>query len=159
MSFTERTERDASRRPVPRPDNTSPADLERLLWHFYARAFADELLGHVFVDVVGMDLEGYLPAISAFWQRVLLGTGQYTGRPLAKHRAVHAQVPLTEEHYTRWLVLCRSSLDAHFTGLTAELAYKHATRTAENFMRQLNSVEPPRSLPLLVATNGPTPPH
>lgn len=143
----------------PRPDITSPADLNRLLRHFYARAFTDELLGHVFVDVVGMDLEDHLPAITAFWQRVLLGTGQYKGRPLAQHRAVHAQVPLTEEYFARWLALWRSSLDAHFTGPTTELAYSHAARTAENFLRQLNSVEPPRSLPLLVATNRSTPPH
>lgn len=140
----------------PQRDITSPADLDRLLRHFYAQAFADELLGHIFVDVVGMDLEDHLPAIAAFWQRVLLGTGEYKGRPLAQHRAVHAQVPLTEEHFARWLALWRSSLDAHFVGPVTELASSHAARTAENFLRNLNAAEPPRSLPLLSPTHRST---
>lgn len=105
-----------------------------------------------------MDLEDHLPVICASWQRVLLGTGEYKGRPLAQHRAVHAQVPLTEEHVARWPTLWRSSLDVHFNGLTAELAYSHAARTAANFLRNLNAVEPPRSLPLLSSTSGSTPP-
>ncbi|MCU1691962.1 MAG: hypothetical protein JWM64_1053 [Frankiales bacterium] len=135
-------------------DITSPADLDRLLRHFYASAFADELLGHVFVDVVAMDLEAHLPAITAFWQKVLLGTGQYTGRPLAQHRAVHAQVPLTEAHFTRWLGLWRASLDTHFTGPVTERAYSHATQTAKNFLANLNAIEPARSMPLLPADQG-----
>ncbi|MCW2608430.1 MAG: hypothetical protein JWO60_3123 [Frankiales bacterium] len=132
-----------------RGDITSAADLDRLLRHFYASAFADDLLGHVFVDVVAMDLEAHLPAITAFWQKVLLGTGQYTGRPLAQHRAVQAQVPLTDEHFTRWLGLWRASLDTHFAGPVTERAYSHATQTAKNFLANLDAVEPARSLPLL----------
>lgn len=96
-----------------------------------------------------MDLEDHLPAITTFWQRVLLGTGEYEGRPLAQHRAVHAQVPLTEEHFGRWLALWRSSLDAHFAGPITELAHSHAARTGEDFLRNLDAAEPPRSLPLL----------
>lgn len=142
-----------------RRDITSPADLDRLLRHFYARAFADELLGHVFVDVIGMDLEDHLPAITAFWQRVLLGTGEYRGRPLAQHRAVHAQVPLTDEHFARWLALWRSGLDALFVGPVTELAYSHAARTGENFLRNLNAAQPPRSLPLVASTSPATPPR
>lgn len=60
-------------------DIASPAGLGRLLRHSYAQAFAAELLGHVFVDVVGTDLEDHPPAITAFWQRVLLGTGGTRG--------------------------------------------------------------------------------
>ena len=60
-------------------DIASPADLDRLLRHFYAQAFADGLLGHVLVDVVGRDLEDHPSAITVFWQRVLRGTGGHAG--------------------------------------------------------------------------------
>ena len=46
------------------PDLATRDDLEALLRAFYRRAFADPLLGHVFVDVVQMDLEEHLPRIT-----------------------------------------------------------------------------------------------
>jgi hemoglobin len=108
-----------------RPDIQGPNDLDRLLRHFYGLAFADDLLRHVFIDVIDMDLEAHLPAISAFWERVLFGTGSYTGRPLAQHRAVHVRVRLTDEHFRRWLTLWRTSL----TPTSWDLSLKPPTST------------------------------
>jgi hemoglobin len=42
------------------PDLTGRADIETLLRAFYAQAFADDLLGHVFLDVAQMDLDAHL---------------------------------------------------------------------------------------------------
>ncbi len=137
-------------------DIENPADLDALLRNFYGRVFADDLLRHIFVDVVAMDLEEHLPAISAFWERVLLGTGQYRGQPLAQHRAVHGQVPLTAEHFRRWLTLWRAALADHFTGPIAARAYSHAVQTASNFLQALSVEQPARSLRLLQPPGDPS---
>jgi hemoglobin len=129
------------------------ADLELLLREFYGRAFEEPLLGHVFVDVVRMDLEEHLPVIVDFWEKVLFNTGTYSGQAMAVHRRVHRRVPLTGEHFTRWLHLWRESLDARFSGPVAEQADQHARRMASVFLRNLTSAEHHRrSLPVVART-------
>lgn len=130
------------------PDIRGREDLELLLRDFYGRAFADPLLRHVFVDVVHMDLEGHLPLLVAFWDKVLFDVGGYDGRVMAVHREVHRKVPLTGAHFARWLQLWRESLDAHFCGPVAEQADVHARRMASVFLRNLT--EPRRSLPVVL---------
>ena len=135
---------------MPRPDLASRADLEQLLRDFYGRAFQDDLLRHVFVDVVHMDLEEHLPTITDFWEKVLFNTGTYNGQAMQVHRRVHARAPLTPGHFARWLQLWRESLDARYAGPVTEQADAHARRMARAFLRQL--VETPRSLPLVPRT-------
>lgn len=42
-------------------DLTNRDDVELLVRNFYARAFADSLLGPIFVDIVQMNLDVHLP--------------------------------------------------------------------------------------------------
>lgn len=129
-------------------DLADRADLELLLRDFYARAFTDPLLGHVFLDVMHMDLEQHLPSIVGFWERVLFNTGSYDGRTMQVHRDVHRRVPLTSAHFTSWLALWRTSLDAHFAGPVTEQAHAHAARMAAVFLRNLTGT-PEHSRPSL----------
>ena len=46
-------------------------DVEALVREFYPRAFADRLLGPVFIDVARMDLPAHLPVMCDFWETVL----------------------------------------------------------------------------------------
>ena len=131
------------------PDLRDRADVEVLVRAFYDRAFADPLLRHVFVDVVHMDLEAHVPLLVGFWEKVLFGTGGYDGRVMQVHREVHRRVPLTGEHFSRWLRLWRETLDALFEGPVADAADAHARRMAAVFLRQLT--EPRRSLPVVTA--------
>ena len=132
------------------PDLATRADLELLLRDFYDRAFADPLLGHVFVEVVHMDLEHHLPVITGFWQKVLFNVGTYNGRPMHVHQRIHQLTPLTDAHFTRWLELWRDALDAHFAGPVTEQAAAHATRIAAAFAKNLQRGVPERpGLPLL----------
>lgn len=132
------------------PDIATRADLEMLLRDFYGRAFVDPLLGHVFVDVVQMDLERHLPVIVGFWQKVLFNVGTYNGRPMHVHQRLHQAVPLTDAHFTRWVALWRNALDAHFAGPVTEQAAAHATRIAAAFAKKLPAALPERrGLPLL----------
>ena len=119
-----------------------------LLRAFYERAFADPLLGHVFLDVAGLDLEAHLPVIADFWEKVLLGTGSYSGRVMAVHRVVHTNVALTSDHFTRWLELWRETLDVHFVGPVAVRTGGHARHLAAVFLRDL-AAPPARSLHLI----------
>lgn len=136
-------------------DITGRGEIELLLRDFYDRAFEDDLLRHVFVDVVHMDLEQHLPVIVDFWEKVLFDTGTYNGQTMDVHRRVHRRVPLTEQHFTRWLQLWRESLDARFSGPVAEQADSHAKRMASVFLRNLTgAAEPARSLPVVPATPG-----
>lgn len=118
------------------PDLT-PQDLPVLLEAFYARAFADPLLGHVFVDVARVDLGAHVPLVASFWERVLFGTGTYAGPTMQVHRDLDARVPLTAAHFARWLQLWRQTLAQGWQGPVADRAVEHGTRMASVFQRQL----------------------
>ncbi len=120
-----------------RPDLTGRDDIETLARAFYERAFADDLLGPVFVDVAHMDLEAHLPIICNFWQTVLFRAGLYRRNALTAHTDLHAKFALQPEHFARWLELWTSTVDAHFAGEKAELAKTQASRTAWSISRRL----------------------
>jgi len=74
---------------------------------FYARAREDELIGPVFKTAVPDDKwAAHLDTITDFWSSMLLHSGRYHGRPLAKHFQLP---PLTDAHFQRWLALFRKT--------------------------------------------------
>lgn len=111
--------------------------MERLLQTFYAAAARDALLGPVF-ETAGMRLETHLPRLPAFWELTLLGTGTYTGTPLAVHRNAADASGLGEAHFARWLVLWARTVTAMFTGPTATGAMTEAQRMAAGMLRDLH---------------------
>lgn len=121
----------------PGPDLASREDLEALIRAFYARAFADPLIGPVFTDVAHMDLESHLPTMVDFWDTVLFNTGAYQGNALRLHRRLHQRVPLTAEHFARWLALWEATVRDHHRGPTAERAEREAARIAASLQRHL----------------------
>lgn len=120
-----------------RRDISDQDDIHALVVEFYGRAFRDELLGPVFVDVAQLDLEAHLPRITAFWETVLLGARSYGGGAFAPHVRLHQQVPLTRDHFDRWLGIWTSTVDELFDGEVAEAAKRHATRVATAFHARL----------------------
>ena len=79
----------------------TPADVQALLKTLYRAALLDDLIGPVFWTA-GMRLETHLPRIAAFWEMTLLGSGTYTGSPMALHRLNLAR-PTPE---AKWVVFC-----------------------------------------------------
>jgi hemoglobin len=134
-------------------DLETRADLDAVLRSFYASVFDDPLLRHVFVDVAGMDLEEHLPRIGAFWQKVLFGSGTYSGDAMGVHRRLHAREPLTPAHFERWLALWAATVDARHEGPTASLAKRQAERIAGALRRNLE--RPPALSPTLPAPGTP----
>jgi hemoglobin len=137
------------------------ADCERLVRAFYGRALTDPLIGWIFVDVAKLDLEEHVPAITSFWETMLLGTRTYAGGAFAPHAALNAKVPLRPGHFERWLVLWGSTVDELFAGERAELAKAHAHRVARAFLQRLEALSAGAgggelgSLPIAVTQHGP----
>ncbi|GHJ47202.1 hypothetical protein Cs7R123_45440 [Catellatospora sp. TT07R-123] len=118
-------------------DITGRDDITTLVQTFYQRAFADPLLGPIFVDIVRMDLDAHLPTMVDFWETVLLHARTYRGNTLQVHVALHQVAPLHGDHFLRWLQLWHATLDDLFTGPVTELAKTQSTRMAWSLQRRL----------------------
>ncbi len=105
---------------------------------FYAKAFTDNLIGYIFTDVVHMDLAEHLPVMADFWQTVLFKAGLYNRNALKIHFDIHAQEPLTLEHFNRWLHLWSATVDELFSGEKAEMAKVQAHVIAGSMHRRVS---------------------
>lgn len=139
-----------------RRDIETRDDLERLVRAFYAKAFADEIIGFIFVDVAKLDLEAHVPQITSFWETVLLDGHSYSGSAFRPHADLHAKVGLRMGHFDRWLQLWFGTVDELFAGPVAGQAKVHALRVAQAFHGRLQSfpspLDPPAAAPGLVVT-------
>lgn len=121
----------------PRVDIANRDDIAALLRDFYGRAFRDDLLGPVFVDIARMDLDTHLPVMCDFWETVLFRAGTYHGNALRPHQRLHARAGLTPAHFARWLTLWRATVDDRHCGPNAEQAKLQATRIAGAMSRRI----------------------
>lgn len=119
------------------PDLTDREDVVELLGDFYHRAFADELLRPVFVDVARMDLSKHLPSITDFWCKALLKQGEYRRNVFEPHRELHQLTALEPRHFERWLALWHNTIDDRHAGPTAELGKLQGARMAYSMCRML----------------------
>jgi hemoglobin len=114
-------------------------DIEGLLRAFYRRAFTDELIGPIFVDVAKLDLEAHLPIMCDFWETVLFRTGSYKRNAFRVHADLHARFALQPLHFARWVTLWIETVDSRHAGPHAELAKLRAGRIADSIGRRLIS--------------------
>jgi hemoglobin len=135
-----------------RPDIADRDDIAALVTEFYRRAFADDLLGPIFVDVARVDLAMHLPLMCDFWETVLLHAGRYRRNAFRPHVVLDARVELTPAHFTRWLALWAATVDERHTGEKATHAKVQATRIAGSISRRLRGQPVPR-----LANNRPHP--
>lgn len=118
------------------------ADCERLVRAFYERAMTDPIIGFIFTDVAGLDLEAHVPVITDFWETILLDAHAYSGGAFRPHAELNTKVRLRYGHFARWLGLWIATVDELFAGPHAELAKSHAIRVATAFHRRLEGLEP-----------------
>ncbi len=109
-----------------KPDISSSTDIQLLINAFYEKVRKDDTIGYIFNDIAKVDWERHLPRMYSFWEFLLLGQDTYKGNPMEVHQKLHRMVPLTEDHFTRWLHLFQTTVDEHFTGLVAEEAKNRA---------------------------------
>lgn len=78
------------------------AVLRDLVHRFYDRVRADQVLGPIFETRI-RDWGPHLERMVAFWSSVALMTGRYHGAPVP----AHVGLPVTWDHFDRWLALFR----------------------------------------------------
>ncbi|HEX7790795.1 MAG TPA: group III truncated hemoglobin, partial [Afipia sp.] len=103
-------------------------NIARLVATFYGRAREDDLIGPIFNAQV-KDWNHHIAQISDFWSSMLLKTGRYDGRPMRPH----LMLPLTAEHFDRWLALFETTAREIFDGDVSEAFMISARRIADSF--------------------------
>lgn len=111
-------------------DIESKDDIRILINTFYSKVRNNEAIGYIFNDVAKIDWESHLPVMYDFWESVIFHTGPYARNPMAVHKALHQQHPLTTAHFSEWLRLFKGTVDELFEGNNAELAKQRAESIA-----------------------------
>jgi hemoglobin len=107
---------------------TDSADIRLLVDTFYHRAQQDELLAPVFAGKFLHHGSARDP-LYAYWETILSDQDVDAEIPFPKH----ADLPLTHQHYDRWLSLFHQTVEDLFTGAVAEKAKFRAIRMSEIF--------------------------
>lgn len=115
------------------PDISSREDIELLVDRFYEAVRTDGLIGPIFLQAIGDHWPQHLSKMYSFWETVLLGNHTYNGAPFMPH----SRLPLHQEHFDRWLLLFRATLDQHFSGPVAEDAQARAGKMAVMFLSKI----------------------
>jgi hemoglobin len=108
-------------------------DVQLLVDSFYNKVKGDELLGPVFHQKIGDQWPKHLEKMYRFWQTLLLEEPTYSGRPFPPH----AELPVSKEHFDRWLALFKATLDEHFIGEKANEAKWRSEKMAELFQHKI----------------------
>ena len=113
-------------------DLEAPGDLATrthvhdLVTTFYREVVFDELLAPVFSEVAEVDWAEHIPKLIDYWCWILFGTSGYGGAVTKTHRHLHSLEPLLPEHCDRWYQLWTASIEAAWSGPTADRAKSHA---------------------------------
>lgn len=132
----------------PRPPASElEAAIDRLVRRFYAKGFADALLGPVFHTIP--ELEAHLDVIVDFWSRQLLGTERYQGRPFPPHW----KLAIEPEHFDRWMDLFSQTAREELPADLADLAITKAGHMSTAFQAGMFPLRGPDGRPMRL------PPH
>ena len=107
-------------------DILTKADVSVLVNAFYTKVREDSLLRDIFNDVIKDNWPAHLNRMIDFWSTVLLYTRTYKDDPMPKH----LPLPVSKEHFDRWLDLFNETISEHFDGEIAENARKRASSIA-----------------------------
>jgi hemoglobin len=108
-------------------------ELEEILKIFYKKAFADELIGYFFTEVVPLDLKTHIPVIANFWESIVFNKPNYRKNVMEVHQHIHHLSKIQKEHLDRWVKIFTETLDENFAGAKTELM-KHRARSIATLM-------------------------
>lgn len=118
-------------------DILTKEDIELIVTSFYEKVKADETIGFFFSKVVPVDWDTHLPKMCAFWENVLLFTGEYEGNPIVTHRKINQQYATTNQHFNKWMELFDETVNELFAGANAEKMKAHSKSIATVMMQKL----------------------
>ncbi|PIZ04258.1 MAG: globin [Gammaproteobacteria bacterium CG_4_10_14_0_8_um_filter_38_16] len=104
--------------------------IKKLVSYFYQKVQNDEMLGPIFNKVAKVDWDHHILLICQFWNSIMLKTNEYDGNAYRKHVILGEKVNLTEEHFTRWLMLFQEEAFKHLPETEAQLITDKATMIA-----------------------------
>jgi hemoglobin len=113
-------------------------ELEDFLWTFYEKAFADDLIGRFFTEVVPLDLDTHIPIIANFWESVAFNKPSYRKNVMEVHKHIHHLSKIKKEHLDRWIKIFTGTLDEQFEGYHTELMKQRAKSIATVMDIKLN---------------------
>ena len=113
-------------------------ELEEFLKAFYKKAFADELIGHFFTEVVPLDLKTHIPVIANFWESVVFNSHGYRKNVMEVHKHIHLLSRITKGHLDRWIKIFTETLEEQFEGRNTELMKQRARSIATLMDIKLN---------------------
>lgn len=137
------------------PINDTPeltqTDIVRLVDRFYDRVREHPTLGPVFNPAVH-DWDEHKATLVAFWSSIELGTGQYRGNPMARHRP-HA---IDVGHFDDWLALWAETACEVLPPAHAARFEQHARRIARSLIYGLglDPLRRPLGLPTVAGSDG-----
>ncbi len=111
-------------------------DVQQVVDQFYTKVRADELLGPIFNSKLEGRWPQHLQKMYNFWQTILLPEHTYNGYPFKPH----ADLPVAEKHFERWLALFFETLDAHFEGERVFAAKRQAQKMAQLFQMRIRQI-------------------
>ncbi len=111
-------------------------DIILLVDRFYDKVNEDSLLSPVFNEFAKVNWEEHLPVMYSFWSAVLFDTNVYKGQPLTSH----INLPISTEHFQRWLELFKETVDENFEGDKAAEAKEKADSIANIFQTKLGLI-------------------
>lgn len=103
------------------------ATLATLVHDFYARIRSDPVPGPIFAERIS-DWQPHLAKMVDFWSSVALMTGRYRGSPVPKH----AVLPVSWEHFERWLDLFEQTANEVCSSAGAAHVVERAKRIARS---------------------------
>jgi len=119
-------------------DISDKEDVKLFVDSFYTKVREDDLIGPVFASKIAADKWGaHLERMYSFWNTVLFSVRDYSGNPFSKH----ADLPVGEPHFTRWVKLFNETIDENFSGEIATDAKSRATKMGYLFQSKIEYIQ------------------
>ncbi|QSZ42573.1 globin [Sulfurimonas aquatica] len=120
-------------------DTVDRGKIEEMVRLFYGTVLEDDILAPIFIKSLGDDLNNgkwheHLNTLYKFWDLMMTGKFGYGGNPFPPHAFMG---PLTREHFERWLLLFKATVNELFIPEIADKFYTKADRLAEQFIDNL----------------------
>lgn len=114
-------------------DIESYDDIVEFVDMFYGKVRMDDLLAPVFNSRIDDGWPTHLDKMYRFWQTLLLRQKTYSGAPFV----AHVDLPVSQEHFDRWLGLFFETIDSLYQGAKADEAKARATKIAAAFSAKI----------------------